>query len=118
MNRLVVRLFLCLGVSGGLFAQSTSQISGTVKDASGGAVPGAVITVTQSDTGVTRTATSDASGVYSLPSLPLGPYRMEVKKEGFSAYVQSGIVLQGEPRQLPEPLRRQPFRRHRGLRVE
>jgi hypothetical protein len=98
MNRYVARAVLCLGVSIGLIAhlhaQSTSQISGTVKDATGGAVPGAAITVTQTDTGVTRTATSDASGVYSLPSLPLGPYRMEVKKEGFSAYVQSGIVLQ------------------------
>ena len=93
-TQLVVVSVLCLGYCGGLFAQATSQISGTVKDATGGVVVGAEITVTQTDTGVTRSATSDASGVYSLPSLPLGPYRMEVKKEGFTTYVQSGIVLQ------------------------
>jgi hypothetical protein len=98
MRRISARLFLlstlCLACCGALFAQATSQISGTVKDASGAVVAGAQITVTQTATGVTRSATSDADGVYSLPSLPIGPYQMEVKKEGFSTYVQSGIVLQ------------------------
>ena len=93
-TRFVLPLVLCLGFSLAAFAQSTSQISGTVKDVSGSVVPGAVVTVTQTNTGISRTAVSDASGVYSLPSLPLGPYRMEVKKDGFSVYVQSGIVLQ------------------------
>jgi hypothetical protein len=91
---LVIVGMLCLVFCSGLLAQATSQISGTVKDASGGAIAGAQITVTQTDTGVTRSATSDANGVYSLPSLPLGPYRMEVTKGGFTTYVQSGIVLQ------------------------
>ena len=81
-----------------------SQISGTVKDASGLGIPGAEVTVTQTDTGVTRTAQSDANGVYSLPSLPLGPYRMEVKKEGFSTYVQSGIVLQVDTAPTIDPV--------------
>jgi hypothetical protein len=90
----VVLCVLCLGCCAGLFAQATSQISGTVKDATGSVIAGAEITVTQTATGLTRSATSDASGVYVLPSLPLGPYRMEVKKEGFTTYVQTGIVLQ------------------------
>ena len=94
LTQLVLVSVLCLGCCGGLFAQATSQISGTVKDATGAVVAGAEITVTQTETGVTRSATSDASGVYVLPSLPLGPYRMEVKKEGFTTYVQTGIVLQ------------------------
>ncbi|MBV9506630.1 MAG: carboxypeptidase regulatory-like domain-containing protein, partial [Acidobacteriia bacterium] len=85
-------LFLGLGLA--LLAQSVSHISGTVRDATGGAIPGATVTVTQTDTGLTRTAETDANGFYSLPSLPVGPYRMDVKKQGFSAYVQSGIVLQ------------------------
>jgi Carboxypeptidase regulatory-like domain/TonB dependent receptor len=92
--QLLVMSVLCLGHRAGLFAQATSQISGTVKDASGAVVAGAEIAVTQTNTGVTRRATSDANGVYSLPSLPLGPYRMEVKKEGLTTYVESGIVLQ------------------------
>jgi Carboxypeptidase regulatory-like domain/TonB dependent receptor-like, beta-barrel len=98
MNRILAQIamlcLLCLGCCAGLLAQATSQISGTVEDASGAVVAGAEITVTQTSTGVTRNARSDATGVYTLPSLPLGPYRMEVKKEGFNTYVQSGIVLQ------------------------
>src|SRR6185312_6923257 len=79
-----------------VFAQnvSLSQISGTVRDATGSVVPAAQVTVTQTDTGLTRTAPSGTNGVYLLPSLPVGPYKLEVKKEGFSTYNQSGIVLQ------------------------
>src|SRR5579862_1721095 len=103
-TKLFAPVCLLLGLGLALFAQSVSQISGTVKDATGSAVPGASVTVTQTDTGVTRTATSDSSGVYSLPSLPLGPYRMEVKKEGFSIYAQSGIVLQVDSAPTIDPV--------------
>ncbi len=101
---LFVYLLLCLGAGSSLFAQAVSQISGTVKDATGSAIPGAQVTVTQTDTGVTRTAESGPTGVYSLPSLPLGPYRMEVKKEGFTTYVQSGIVLQVDTAPTIDPV--------------
>lgn len=98
MRRVWAQLFIvsvfCLAFSAGVFAQATSQISGTVKDASGAVIAGAQVTVTQTDTQFTRSATSDASGVYSLPDLPLGPYQIQVKKEGFNTYVQTGIVLQ------------------------
>jgi len=77
-----------------LHAQSNSQISGTVRDASGLAVPGAAIQATQIDTGAIRTTQSSAEGSFVLASLPIGPYRLQVTKDGFSAYVQSGIVLQ------------------------
>ncbi len=100
----LVSLALCLAFGLALFAQAVSQISGTVKDSSGSAIPGAQVTVTQTDTGLTRTAETDAGGVYSLPSLPVGPYRMEVKKEGFSTYVQSGIVLQVETAPTIDPV--------------
>ncbi len=76
------------------WAQATSQIQGTVQDASGGAVPGAEIKVTQTETGLVRTVNSGADGVYVLPNLPTGPYRLEVAKDGFTKYVQTGIVLQ------------------------
>ena len=93
-TQLLVVSMLCLGYCAGAFAQETSQISGTVKDASGAVVAGAEIIVTQTTTGVTRSAMSDANGVYSVPSLPPGPYRLEVRKEGFNTHIQSGIVLQ------------------------
>src|ERR1019366_8321553 len=87
----VIAWVLC---AAGAFAQSTAQITGTIKDASGAAVPGAEIKAIQTATGVTRTATSGANGIYVLPNLPIGPYRLEVSKEGFSRAVQSDITLQ------------------------
>src|SRR5579871_5437954 len=53
----------------------------------------AQIKATQTATGITRTTTSGVDGGYVLPNLPVGPYMVEVTKEGFSKYVQSGIVL-------------------------
>ena len=79
-----------------LLAQSASvsQISGTVQDPGGLFVPGAQVTATQTETGLVRTTQSAADGAYLLPSLPIGPYRLEVRKQGFTTYVQSGIILQ------------------------
>ncbi|MFY9689491.1 MAG: TonB-dependent receptor [Candidatus Acidiferrales bacterium] len=73
---------------------STSQIRGTIVDATGAPVPGAQISLTQTATGAVRTATSGTDGDYLLPELPVGPYQLSVTKEGFSKYVQNGIVLE------------------------
>src|SRR5579864_9183408 len=75
-------------------AVSTSQITGTVQDSSGSAVPGAEVKATQTATGAARTVTSGPDGGYLLTNLPVGPYQVEISKEGFTKYVQSGIVLQ------------------------
>jgi hypothetical protein len=85
--------FGVLFTSAAVLAQ-TSQINGVIKDSSGLVIPGAAIKATQTATGVVRTASSGADGGYVLPNLPIGPYMMEVSKEGFNRYVQSGIVLQ------------------------
>ena len=74
-------------------AGSTAQIAGTVKDDTGGVLPGVTITVTQTATSFTRTAVSDETGGYVLPNLPVGPYRLEATLQGFRSYVQTGIVL-------------------------
>src|SRR5579863_8237574 len=74
--------------------QNTAQIQGTILDASGAAVPGTDVKATNTDTGIVRTATSDASGDYVLAKLPVGPYRIEASKQGFSTFIQTGIVLQ------------------------
>jgi hypothetical protein len=94
--RTIATLFVCaLGVAV-MWGQSqnTAQIQGTVQDASGAPVPGAQIKATQIDTGVSRVVTSESDGVYVLPNLSIGPYRLEVSKPGFSTYVQTGIELQ------------------------
>jgi hypothetical protein len=91
---LAVTLNAAVLISGVAFGQAVSQISGIIRDASGAVVPNVEVTATQTDTGVKRTATTDAAGYYILPNLPLGPYRLGATKMGFQAYVQTGIVLQ------------------------
>jgi hypothetical protein len=88
-----VLIGLLLFVSAG-WAQSTAQISGTVKDPAGAVVAGADVTVTQTDTGVKRTVKTDGAGSFTLPNLAIGPYRLEAAAQGFRTYVQTGIVLQ------------------------
>ncbi|HSR06155.1 MAG TPA: TonB-dependent receptor [Bryobacteraceae bacterium] len=75
-------------------AASTAQINGTVRDSTGLAIPGAAVKVTQTATGLVRNATSGVDGAYVFPNLPVGPYLFEVTKDGFTKYVQSGILLQ------------------------
>jgi Carboxypeptidase regulatory-like domain len=63
--------------------ETTSAIVGQVSDASGAAVPRATVTVTNKDTGLKRTATTDDSGRFNFPQLKPGPYTVKVESEGF-----------------------------------
>jgi hypothetical protein len=72
----------------------TAEVSGRVTDESGAVLAGVTVTVTQIDTGFTRTVVTDGSGAYVMPNLPTGPYRLEATLQGFRAYVRTGIVLQ------------------------
>ncbi|PYS50518.1 MAG: hypothetical protein DMG13_20830 [Acidobacteria bacterium] len=74
-------------------AQATAQINGTVKSQAGAVLPGAVIKVTQTGTGIVRQSLTDETGYYTLSNLPIGPYRLEVGSPGFRNYVRTGIVL-------------------------
>lgn len=78
-----------------LNAQTTAvaEVSGLVTDASGAIVPNAQVSMTETDKDLVRTTTTDTSGQYVLPNLPVGPYRLEVKANGFKDYIQNGIVL-------------------------
>jgi len=91
-SRIVFGLFItCASV----WAQgSTAQINGTISDASGLAVAGAAVKATQTETGAVRAVISGGDGSFVLANLPIGPYQLEVSKEGFAKYVQSRIVLQ------------------------
>jgi len=77
-----------------LFGQSFSgTISGIVRDSSEAVIPQATITVRNTETGQTRATESGASGGYSLPLLPVGPYELTVEKAGFRKQVRRGITL-------------------------
>src|SRR5438046_10316860 len=87
-------VFALLAADGIARAQGTAQLDGTVRDESGGVLPGVTVTMTQTDTGLMRSAVTEANGSYVLPSLPLGPYKLEVSLQGFRTHVQNGTVLQ------------------------
>ena len=64
------------------------------------------VTVTQSATGLKRTATSDSKGFYMIPNLPLGPYNLQATKMGFQTFVRPDVVLQvGTNPEIPVSLR-------------
>src|SRR5262245_49909608 len=72
----------------------TGSISGTVKDSTGALVPGATVSVVNTDTGVTvRTLKTDPTGNYSAPLLPIGHYRVTAAAPGFNTTVQKDIEL-------------------------
>jgi hypothetical protein len=62
----------------------TGTILGTVLDTSGSAVPNAQISITNQDTGVSRSAVSTTDGIYNVPSLLPGKYSVEARAQGFS----------------------------------
>src|SRR5262249_4912220 len=75
-------------------AVAVAQVSGTVTDSSGAAIPNAAVTMTEVEKQTARSTVTDPSGLYVLPNLPVGPYKLEVQAKGFKNYVQTGIVLQ------------------------
>jgi hypothetical protein len=61
MKRILVILFIALTCSGA-WAQTTTQITGTVRDQSGAVLPGVEVTATQTDTGIRRTTVTNETG--------------------------------------------------------
>jgi hypothetical protein len=75
-------------------AQSNASIEGTVTDGTGAVISGAQVTVKNSAVGLQRTATTDDSGVFRFPSLPLGEYSIEATASGFQKQVIKGVLLE------------------------
>src|SRR6185369_1700385 len=73
--------------------QITGSIRGTVQDPSSAFVQRAAVSARQTETGLTRTATTDPSGTYILLELPVGHYELQVEAKGFQKYIQQGITL-------------------------
>lgn len=70
-----------------------ATLSGTVTDPTGAAVPEAGVSATNVSTGVATKTTTDVTGSYTFPSLPVGTYTLTVEKTGFKSTVLSGIQL-------------------------
>ena len=105
MKETALHLLICFIAIGILLAASISpafaqsqalngQIEGTVLDQNNAAVPNAAITVTNIETGATRSVTTDESGVHRFPLLPLGTYRITAEASNFKKIVREGITLE------------------------
>jgi hypothetical protein len=83
-------------VSTSVFAQSQAMnglIEGTVKDSSGGVLPGVSVTVTNVSTGESKTYSTDATGNFRAPLLSLGAYKVRIELSGFKTYERAGFNL-------------------------
>ncbi len=82
-----------LGVVTAWGQTGTGQISGTVQDSSGGVIVGATVRVMSERTEGSRTATTSNSGTFVVPSLPAGPYTVEIESKGFRTYVIKNLEV-------------------------
>ena len=76
------------------FAQyNTAELSGIVRDAQGGVLPGATVVATHTPSGRKTTRVTDTAGRFLLPDLAVGPYVIVVELAGFKRYMQEDLVL-------------------------
>ena len=89
-----VRLFVLLACfRSPVPAQEVSSLSGNILDASEAALGQAAVTLTNLESGATRTMAADPAGHYSFAQLPPGTYEVRAEKPGFKATVQRPISL-------------------------
>jgi hypothetical protein len=87
-------LLACL-ISLPAYSQTTTgRILGTITDATGATVNGAVVTVTDVERGAVRTFTTETSGAYAAPNLQPGVYKVRVEAKGFKTVERTGIQLE------------------------
>lgn len=96
--RIARALLVCVLITAatGTLAQEVNiaQAAGQVTDNSGAVIAGATVRMIETQRGIVHSTETDSSGHYILPSLPVGPYRLEAQKESFKTYAQGGIELQ------------------------
>ena len=93
LRRLSVLIAFLVCASPGMAQLDSGTISGNVTDQSGGAAPGATITIRNVETGVARTLQTNAAGRYDALALPVGSYEVQATLPGFQTAVRSGITL-------------------------
>ncbi|MGQ0735407.1 MAG: TonB-dependent receptor [Acidobacteriota bacterium] len=92
----IATLVLAVGafaqIAGEAFAQN-AQVTGTLRDQSGGVLPGATVSARNQETGLTRTVVAEGSGEYRLPGLPPGRYTVTAELQGFSTESRQDLTL-------------------------
>jgi len=92
--------FVCLLMATSLFAQfDTSEVVGTVRDASQRTVTNAAVTLTSQDTGIVAKTTTDEAGNYDFFNVKVGHYTITVEATGFSKFSSADIAVAVNARQ-------------------
>ena len=94
MGKLLLCAALSLAATFPVSGQTGGQITGEVRDPSGAAIPNAAVTVTNTATNVTRSTTTNTSGLYSFPDLTPGLYQVKVNSPGFDVMLKTNVELQ------------------------
>ena len=93
-SAIITALLVSVGFSTPAVAQSSNaSLSGTVSDASRALIPGVSVTAVNNGTSVTTTAVTNESGVYSLPSLLPGAYKVSAVLPGFQTSTFTDVQL-------------------------
>jgi hypothetical protein len=92
LRSLLILAVLVAGASLSAFGQEATVV-GTVTDPSGSVIPNVAINITSSDTGITRSVTSNDAGQYVAPDLPIGHYNLKAEASGFKVAEKTGVVL-------------------------
>ncbi len=84
---------LALGLGSLAYGQSTATLLGTITDSTGAVLPNVQIAITNTATGLTRTATTNSTGNYNAPDLIIGTYNLKADLAGFKTFDKTGITL-------------------------
>jgi hypothetical protein len=96
----ILLVLLCLAAPSVAFAQfETAEVLGTVRDATGAAIPGAAVTLINPDTGVRSATLTDELGNYNFFSVKVGRYSIDVEAPGFSKASIAGVSANVNARQ-------------------
>jgi len=89
----VLLISLTLGLGGVMQAQTdTGRVTGSVTDSTGALIPGANVTLTNTDTGAKQTFTASSDGNFNFSGVVRGPYKVEASSAGFLTAAQSFVL--------------------------
>ena len=96
MKKLLFFTAVCiafLSITASAQTANTGSITGVVKDQNGAAIPGATVTVTNIGTNASRTVQASSEGVYEIPQLVPGTYKLEIDAPNFAKFIQEQVVV-------------------------
>lgn len=99
-RHIVALLIIVLSIGVLPLAAQTSSLQGIITDQSAGVVPGAAVTITNTETSSSRQELSDDTGTYRFLQVMPGPYKVEVQLPGFTTKVSQVILQVGQPATL------------------